>query len=118
MSEDIKMGLRPKRKPKYQHSDVIKSFMQEEDPENASYSRPNYVKFHAASHVQEYTSPAVQLNQNAKLLVKFINKSNKGSQSNIQIYGNIAMLRKASKNKWRKRMWFQRTRCWTKTQNH
>jgi hypothetical protein len=83
MTEDIKMGLRPKRKPKYQHSDVIKSFMQEEDPENASYSRPNYVKIHAASHGQEYTSPAVVLNQNAKLLVKFINKSNKGSQSII-----------------------------------
>jgi len=89
MTEDIKMGLRPKRKPKYQHSDVISPFIQEEDPENASYSRPNYVKFHAPSHVQEYTSPAVQLNQNAKLLVKFINKSNKGTESNIQICVNI-----------------------------
>lgn len=29
------------------------------------------------AHNQEYVSPSVLLNQNAKLLVKFINKANK-----------------------------------------
>lgn len=32
MAEEVKMGLRPKRKPKYMHSDVNTPFIKEEDP--------------------------------------------------------------------------------------
>lgn len=50
MNEEPKMGLRPKRRPKYRASDVRFEFIQEEDPENPSYSRPNYVKMSVAAH--------------------------------------------------------------------